>query len=75
MGFIYNEENRKGALWNPRWVVGVQMNVFQALVGLLSGLIHNYWAFVLLRSTFVILPIIGLHTCRLAQVGNPPKLT
>ena len=28
----------------------------QALVGLLSGLIHNYWAFVLLRLTFVIFP-------------------
>ena len=34
----------------------LQLFFSQALVGLLSGLIHNYWAFVLLRLTFVIFP-------------------
>ena len=37
-------------------VRSLQLCFSKALVGLLSGLIHNYWAFVLLRLTFVIFP-------------------
>ena len=46
------DKKRSAKNWPVGWVGAGQMNVFQALVGPLSGLIHNYWAFVLLRSTF-----------------------